>query len=78
MTKKKNDIIKAQQIIGVDRLLFDENFERVFLTDFETVIREYFDCKKSPTLSVSKNGGSINVEVRFVATRIKSFGLLKK
>ena len=42
------------------------------------VLKDYFDIKSMPELSLTKDGNAYLIEINLVATRVKTFGVLPR
>ena len=73
MRRNKNEIVRLQSLIENDRINTSDNFIRLIVSDLDKLLREYFDFKDLPTLSIDRNGRDFIVQINLTATRIKKF-----
>ena len=74
--KKKTsyDLLRLKTIIKGDRLGVSDSFDELVLSDLNSVLKDYFELKTEPTLSVEEKNGSYFICIEAAATRIKTFG----
>ncbi len=78
MKKEKKEILRLQNLIENDRLKLSGDFEEIIIMDIDRLLREYFDYKNYPTLTIIKKEGKFKVDINVCATRIKPFGVVAK
>lgn len=76
MKKEKKELIRLQNIIENDRLT-NNDFNALLTKDLTKLLSDYFDFKSAPNISIEKSGNGYDVDVSFVAVRIKSFSSVK-
>lgn len=74
--KKKNDLVRMEEIIRRDRLNVKEEFSELLLKDLDVLLRDYFDYKGYPSLEIVRTGDRFTVTVSVVASHIRSFSAL--
>ena len=74
--KKKTsfDLLRLKTIIKGDRLGVSDSFDDLVISDIKKVLKDYFELKTEPSLSVEEKNGSYFIKVEVVASRIKTFG----
>lgn len=78
MRRKKAEIARIKDILECDRLSVGEDFEGLLSEDLIRTLKDYFDFKCAPSLKIIKSGGVFSVEIKFLAERIKTFGVVPK
>ena len=64
-------------VIQRDKSAIDEECKTLILRELTAKLQEYFDVSTPPTLVVTMEQGTYQVEICFSAERIKGFYLLK-
>lgn len=64
-------------VIQRDKSAIDEECKTLILRELTAKLQEYFDVSNPPTLVVTMEQGTYQVEICFSAERIKGFYLLK-
>ncbi len=78
MKKNKNDIKRINECILSDRVAVGESYCEVLSEDLDKVLKDYFDFKDLPMVSIVKQNGIFNVNVSFSAYSVKPVGFLPK
>lgn len=78
MKKNKNQLIRLQNMIENDRLTMGDNFIDLVVNDLDKLLRDYFDFRLPPELTIEKQGGSYFVSISINANRIKNFATIEK
>lgn len=78
MKKVNAQLTRLKSVIETDRLLVSGNFNELVIKDLTKVLKDYFDIKSLPELTLTKNGNTYLVEINLVATRVKTFGVLPR
>jgi len=73
---KEENYIRLNNILSADKLPMDGECQSVALKDVERVLNEYFEAEDL-TMEISESGRYFAVEIKFTATGIKTFNLLK-
>ena len=78
MSKGKKELLKVQHLIEHDRLKIKDNFSELLICDIDKLLKDYFEFKGIPELSIKKCGDRLKVEVSIFASRLRSFECLAK
>ena len=78
MKKVNPQFARLKNVIETDRLLVSGNFNELVIKDLTKVLKDYFDIKSMPELSLTKDGNAYLIEINLVATRVKTFGVLPR
>ena len=78
MNKNKKQLLRLQSLIENDRISTGDNFNQMVINDVAKLLRDYFDFKLSPNLSIEKNNDSYYVNIFINASRIKGFTNVQK
>jgi len=72
----EENYIRLNNILSADKLPMDGECRSVALKDVEKVLNEYFETENL-TMEIFESGRYFSVEIKFIATGIKTFNLLK-
>ncbi len=78
MKKDKNELLRLQTLIENDRLSTGDSFVELIISDVEKLLKDYFDFRCIPEISLSKLGDKYKVNISVLATRIKNFNSIPK
>lgn len=78
MKKGKKDIIRLQNVIELDRLGGELNFNELIVKDLTKVLSDYFEIKSLPILEIVKDRGEFLIKIKLTAVDIKRFGFISK
>ncbi len=78
MKKNGEQLKRLKNVIESDRLQVSNNFNELLISDLTKVLKDYFDLKVNPEVSISKDGNKYLVEIKCVSTRIKTFGIIPR
>ncbi len=78
MRKKKNQLMRLENIINNDRLNIGEEFISVLTMDLDSLLRDYFDFNKPPVVEIVKNNGAYCVKIGLVASKLLHFNKIPK
>ena len=74
--KKTNELLRMETLINSDRMKNSDDFNELLTADVDRVLRDYFDYKGYPELTVIKNGGAYAVKITLAANGIRAFSSL--
>ena len=73
MKAKRNSVMRMENLINNDRMKNSEGFVDLLTGDIDRVLRDYFDYKEYPTVTVYKNGNAFAVRVELTAEGVRAF-----
>lgn len=73
MKKNKTELLRFQNIIEKDRTDVKDNFYELLTVDVNKLLKEYFDYKDLPYITIEKNGSLFAVKIKVDATCIRNF-----
>lgn len=76
MKANKSSIIRVENMINSDRIKHADGFVDLLTGDINKVLKDYFDYKGIPNVSVSKNGNSFSLNITLTAERIRAFSAI--
>ena len=78
MKKKRNEIMRIENIINNDRMSVGDEFYDVLTLDLENLLRDYFDFNEPPVVEISKQNGSYCVKIGLIAGKLLHFSKIPK
>ncbi len=75
--EKSEGYNRIKNIVGNGKTVVGESVKSVIIHDFERTLQEYFELSSVPKMEISYENGGYNVEISFLAERIKQFSVLK-
>ena len=78
MKKDKNEMMRLQTLIESDRMSAGDNFIELVTSDAEKLLKDYFDFRFAPEISLIKQGDKYKVCISVLATRLKNFSAVPK
>ena len=78
MKKDKNELMRLQTLIENDRLSTGDSFVELIVSDVEKLLKDYFDFRLAPEISLSKSGDKYKINISVLAIRIKNFNSVPK
>ena len=75
---EKKELLRLKNIIESDRLLIKEDFVSVVINDLNELLKDYFEIKEVPVLTILRERDGYKITVTAEANRIKSFSFLPK
>lgn len=76
MKKNKLQIVKAKNILGIDRFSVDDDFYNLLIKDLDIVLKEYFEYRNLPIVDMVKSNGEVCFTLTLKAYNIKNFKAL--
>ena len=76
MKVDKNSIIRMEKMINSDRMKSADGFVDLLTGDINKVLKDYFDYKGYPNVTVCKNGNLFSININLTAERIRAFSIL--
>ncbi|MBE5756439.1 MAG: hypothetical protein E7342_01435 [Clostridiales bacterium] len=74
----KKELVRLKNIIEGDRFLVKEDYVDLVVSDLYELLKDYFELKEVPVLTILRERDSYKITVTANANRIKSFGVLPK
>ena len=68
--------MRVETLINNDRMKHSENFVDLLTCDVDNLLKDYFDYKGYPSVTVSKNGNIFSVQVLLNAEGVRAFSAL--
>ena len=75
---KSNQLTRLKNIIEGDRLPSGEDFNSLVVSDLDKLLRDYFDLKSTPVLTILRDKDCYKITVKADSMRIKTFTSLPK
>ena len=75
---RKKEIVRVRSILENDRMNISDNFLELLSGDLSELLRDYFDFKGEPLVSIEKFGDRHKVEISILASRLKNFECVPK
>lgn len=76
MKLKKHSVMRVESLINNDRIRHSEGFVELLTGDVDKVLKDYFDYKGYPSVTVYKNGNIFSVQILLNAESIRAFSAL--
>lgn len=76
MKSKKNSVLRMESLINNDRMKHSEGFVDLLTGDVDKVLKDYFDYKGYPSVTVYKNGNIFSVQILLNAEGIRAFSAI--
>ena len=73
MKKSRNELARIESIIKTERLNVKDDFSDLLIGDLDKVLKDYFDYKGLPILSIDKTRDAYQVKISLSATAVHSF-----
>ena len=74
--KKLKNIIRVENMINSDRIKNADGFVDLLKGDINKVLKDYFDYKGYPSVTVYKNGNIFSVQILLNAEGIRAFSAI--
>lgn len=71
--KNSKELIKAGNMLSIDRLSISESFGLLISSDIKNLMSDYFEICNNPIVNVKRNGSKLNVCINFEAFQVKKF-----
>ncbi len=78
MSKNKNQLLRLQSLIENDRIMAGDNFSEMVINDINKLLKDYFDFRLPPNLTMEKTRDGYFVNISINASRIKNFANIQK
>ncbi len=78
MKRKKNEMVRIENLIKSDRMSVRDDFAELLVTDVDRVLRDYFDYKGLPKINVEKRNDGCYVDISLSVAFVKGFSSLPK
>lgn len=73
MNKQKKELLRINNMINNDRVIINENFEKLLYRDLTNLFKEYFELKKEPVFNIKVLSGEYSISVEAIAFSLKKF-----
>ena len=70
---KNENFLRLKKVIESDRMSITAESAELILRDLQFVLGEYFIITEKPTLSIGVKNGDYKVEIKFLASCLKTF-----
>lgn len=78
MKKETEQLLRLQAMIESDRVVTSDNFMELVSNDLSNLLKDYFDYKNVPQISIIKNGNGYELRINLQVLRIKNFASIPK
>ena len=78
MKNKNNQLERLENVITQDRMVLNDNFYNLFVSDLNNMLSDYFEFNDKPLVNFYKVGNKYSLEIKLDARRLLSFGVLPK
>ena len=68
-----NELARLENVISLDRLSLNKNFNELLVKDLENLLKEYFDISSNIEVSLLKAENKYFVKIECNAVRVKPF-----
>ena len=76
MRAKRHSVMRMETLINNDRMRHSDNFVDLLTGDVDNVLKDYFEYKGYPSVTVSKNGNIFSVQILLNAEGIRAFSAI--
>ena len=76
MKKKNGELLRIERLIKNDRLSVKDDFSQLLKSDLDRVLKDYFDYKGLPLLSIERAGDAYAVKIQISASGVKPFSVV--
>ncbi len=76
MRRNISEVLRAQTLLGNDRFNAGGEFCALVVKDLHNLLKEYFEYKGIPNLSLEKKGANVSVCITLDVLNIKNFSTI--
>ncbi len=76
MKRNQTEVLRAQTLLGNDRFNAGDEFCELVIKDLNNLLKEYFEYKGIPSLTLEKRGAGVTVSIILDVLSIKNFSTI--
>lgn len=76
MKVTKNELARIENLIRTERLKVKDNFSDLLIGDMDKVLKEYFEYKGLPVLTIDKQRDFYQIKISVSATAVRAFSTI--